>query len=104
MRGRSSVDDARRRGGEEPLAQPLGNDKVGHMVQCESAFETIFGESAAGENCSRVVDQYVNTRFLAGDFGGYALHFGDARQIGVIDRVCEAMRSFVKPRESHPSA
>jgi hypothetical protein len=74
------------------------------VVQRESAFEAIFGEPAAGENRTCVVDQDVNARFLAGDFGGDALHLRDACQIGVMGCVCEATRSFVKPRESYSSA
>jgi hypothetical protein len=45
----------------------------------------------------------VNARFLAGDFGDDALHLRDACQIGVMDCVCEATRSFVKPLESYSS-
>jgi hypothetical protein len=37
----------------------------------------------------RVIDQDVDARFLAGDFGGHALHLGNARQIGVMDRVAK---------------
>jgi hypothetical protein len=64
----------------------------------------IFGEPAASENRTCVVDRDVNARFLAGDFGGDALHLRDACQIGVMDCVCEVTRSFVKPRESYSSA
>ena len=34
-RGRSRADDARWRGGQEPFAQPLGDDEIGHVVQRE---------------------------------------------------------------------
>src|SRR3984893_12454550 len=66
MRGRSCADDARRRGGQEPFAQPLGDYKIRHMIQRECAFEAIFGESAVGEHRPRVIDQDVDARFLAG--------------------------------------
>src|SRR5580693_6861763 len=39
MRGRSCADDARRRGGQEPFAQPLGDNKIRHVIQRECAFE-----------------------------------------------------------------
>jgi hypothetical protein len=52
----------------------------------------------------RVIDQDVDARFLAGDFGGHTLHFRDAGQIGVMNRVCEVWCFFVKPREGHLSA
>jgi hypothetical protein len=102
VRGRSRVDDARRRRGQEPFAQPFGDNKICHVVQCESAFEAIFGEPAAGENRPRVIDQGIDARFLAGDFCGHALHLGDACQIGVMDPVSEARCFFVKPCEGHP--
>ena len=93
-----------RAGAEEPFAQPLGDNKIRHVIQHECAFEAIFGESAVGEHCPRVIDQDVDARFLAGDFGGHTLHFRDAGQIGVMNRVGEVWCFFVKPREGHLSA
>ena len=90
MRGRSCADDARRRGGHEPFAQPFSDNKIRHVIQRESAFEVIFGKSAAGEHGSRVIDQDVNARLLGGDFGGHALHFRDAGQISVMNRVAKS--------------
>src|ERR1700731_12326 len=56
MRGRSCADDARRRGGQEPFAQPLGDNKIRHVIQRECAFEAIVSESAVGEHRPRVID------------------------------------------------
>jgi hypothetical protein len=97
MRARSRVDDTRRRGSLEPFAQPFGDDEIGHVVQRECLFEPVLREPAAAEHGSRVIDQDVDARLLAGDFGGHALHLGDLRQIGVMDRVGEAGRAFLKP-------
>jgi hypothetical protein len=104
MRGRSCADDARRRGGQEPFAQPFSDNKIRHVIQRECAFEAIVSEPAAGEHRPRVIDQDIDARLLAGDFDRHALHLGDAGQIGVMDRVPEVWCFFVEPREGHLSA
>ncbi len=95
---------SRRRGGQEPFAQPLGDNKIRHVIQRECAFEAIFGEPAVGKHCPCVIDQDIDPRFLAGHFGGHALHLGNAGQIGVIDRVAKVWRPLVKPRQGRLSA
>jgi hypothetical protein len=104
MRGRSCADDARRRRRQEPFAQPLGDNKIRHVIQREGIFQPVLGELAVGEHCPRVIDQDVDARLLAGDFGGHTLHFRDAGQIGVMNRVGEVWCFCAKPREAHLSA
>ncbi len=104
MRGRSCADDARRRGSQEPFAQPFSDNKIRHVIQRECAFEAIVSEPAAGEHRPRVIDQDIDARFRLGDFGGHTLHLGNAGQIGVMNRVGEVWCFFVKPREGHLSA
>ena len=85
-------------------AQPLGDNKIRHVIQRECAFEAIVSEPAAGEHRPRVIDQDIDARLLAGDFDRHALHLGDAGQISVMNRVGEVWCFFVKPREGHLSA
>jgi coenzyme F420-reducing hydrogenase beta subunit len=53
---------------------------------------------------SSVIDQGIDARLLVGDFGGHAFHLGNAREIGVMDRVAKAGRPLVKPRQGRLSA
>jgi hypothetical protein len=50
-------------------ATVTGTSTVLAATQRECAFEAIFGEFAVGEHCPRIIDQDVDARFLAGDFG-----------------------------------
>ena len=70
------------------------------LANCRSSKSSL----AVGEHGSRVIDQDIDARLLAGDFGGHTLHLGNAGQIGVMNRVPEVWCFFVKPREGHLSA
>ena len=99
MRGRCGADDSRRRRGYEALAQSLGHDEIGHVIERERIFEPVFGELARAEHCARIVDQDIDTGLRSRDFGGDPLHFRDARQIGIMDRMGKAGRCLAKPRQ-----
>jgi hypothetical protein len=76
----------------------LGHDDIGHVIERERIFEPILGELAGGEHGARIVDQDIDTGLRFGDFGGDPLHFRDARQIGIMDRMGKAGRFLAKPR------
>src|ERR1700730_10600213 len=65
------------------------------------------GTSGIGEVAAEKLAEMgarIVPRFLTGALRGNELHLRDACQIGVMDCVCEATRSFVKSRESYSSA
>src|SRR6202040_4262382 len=95
MRGRCGADDSRRRQGYEALVQSLGHHEIGHVIERERSFEPVFGELARAEHCARIVDQDIDTGLRFGDFGGDPLHFRDAREIGIMNRVGKAGRAVV---------
>jgi len=67
------------------------------VIERERKFEPILGELAGGEHGARIVDQDIDTGLRFGDFGGDPLHFRNARQIGIMDRMGKAGRFFGKP-------
>ena len=67
------------------------------MIERERIFEPTLGELAGGEHGARIVDQDIDTGLRFGDFGGNPLHFRNARQIGIMDRMGKAGRFLGKP-------
>src|SRR5260370_39446558 len=48
--------------GSKPLAQTLGYNKIGHVVERESVFKPILGDLARREPCARVIDPHCAPR------------------------------------------
>ena len=57
MRSGRSVDNAGGRcGGFESLTQTRRNNKIRHVIKCESIFEPIFAHLACTEQCASIID------------------------------------------------
>ena len=59
-------------------ARSLSRSPSSHVIQRKSMFESVFGEPPASEHRPRIIDEDVDARLMAGDFGAPAFHLRDA--------------------------
>jgi hypothetical protein len=88
----------------KPLAQPLGQHEIGHVVERECEFEPVLGKPAPGEECARVIDQDVDALLPVSDLSRHAFHLGEACEISKIYRVGDTRRAVAKSREGRVAA
>ena len=92
MRGRGGGDDARRRRGDELVAQRLGQHEIGHVVEREGQFEAFGRHPPLGKEGAGVVDQDVDARLARGDRRSDLARLGHAREIRQMHAMAEPGR------------
>jgi hypothetical protein len=103
MRRGSGVDDpcgGRRR---ESLAQPSGENEIGHVVERKVAPQPVLGHLARSERRAGVVDQNIDARLLVGDLCRHPFHFRQAREIGEMQSVGGARGAAAQSRQRRVS-
>jgi hypothetical protein len=87
MRPGGRADDARGSRRYEPLAQPLCQGEIGHVVERACEFKPVRSKPAAGKERACIIDQDVDTLLPVSDFSRHAFHLGEACEISKIDGV-----------------
>jgi hypothetical protein len=96
VRIRSNINHTRRSGSAETLAQAVRQHKVCEVIGGEGQLETVWSNLPRAKERAGIIDKHINPRLCCGNLGGETLHFRQAREIGIVNRVVNAGRNFAQ--------